>query len=117
MEPIRVDPSDYARYATIEDICHGAYNKQKVRIMGTLVRNNKQAKKIVLSHNNSQIECSLPDDFNENLEDSQYYQAVGIVHHFSQMPVFECNLIRALSCCDESNYDFAVSKFNEYVFQ
>ncbi|KAK8887918.1 hypothetical protein M9Y10_038977 [Tritrichomonas musculus] len=113
------DPSDYARYASIEDVLNNkAYAKKKVRVLGTIVQNDRQSKIIYLAgkNNDVKIECSIPDDFINIIEENQTYQIIGIVES-SHIPTINTIIVKPLNSVDQSAYNFAVHKFNEFVFQ
>lgn len=113
-----IDPTDFAKYATIEDVLREEiYHDKKVRVLGTVIQNDKDSRKIVIAHNEAKIECSIPNEYVNLSEENQTCQVIGTVIPLSPNPIINAIIVKPLNCVDQKTYDYAVQKFNEYLFQ
>lgn len=80
---IEYDPQSFSHYSTISEIIRGAYANQNVRIIGKINRIDKTSNRIIISYENSQIECSIPNSNDNLLLEKQLVQVIGHVQ-----PVF-----------------------------
>lgn len=115
---LSVDPDDYAKYATIEDVLSNKiYQNKKVRVLGTVIQIDKQTKQIYISHNNAKIVCLIPQEYIDLFEENHTCQIIGVVEPFSSDPIIRALMVKPFNSVDQKAYDFAVQKFNEFVFQ
>lgn len=122
-EELNIDPTDFAKYALIEDVLNDKiYHNKKVRILGTIIQNDKDSNKIIIAHkdekqNISKIECLVPAEYANVTEENHICQVIGTVLPSSPNPIIKAIIVKLLDVVDPKLYDFSLKLFNEYLFQ
>lgn len=107
-----VDPEKFARYRAIQDVLDGSCDQTLVRLLGKLTR---EGQRNIVSDDEYQIECVFPDSVRTDGRYGSLVQVIGTVNNVSPLPIVAVRIIRAMNGVDVDSYNFAVTKFNEFV--
>ena len=101
-------------YAFIEEILQGKYTEKNVRIAGCLADQDPVHSKFTLMHGDSSIDC-LYTDSNKPQITGDFLQVCGYVRRMVPQPIILLHFCRNINGVNEDDYDFAISKFKQFV--
>ena len=101
-------------YAFIEEILQGKYNEKDVRIAGCLVDQDPIHSKFTLTHADCSIDCYYSES-NKPQITGDFLQICGHVNPMAPNPTILVHFCRNINGVNEDDYDFAITKFKQFV--
>lgn len=106
---------DCYHYRRISDIKNRI--REKVRIGGIISNHDTTHRILSISDDSDSIECYYSDQISPQISIGDFIQILGTVEERSGNPIIILKLYRSLNGVNTDDYNFAISKFNEFVLQ